>query len=285
MCAAPVRAAGEPWSARCPECGTWTSTLDPEVNSDLHETIDVEQRLVGLRALRERNNRRILEEIAAVRGPGSAHVLDVGPAHGWFMETAVAAGHEVEGVEPEVMLADAARGRGLAVRTGYFPSAVDAGERFDVIAFNDVLEHIPDVGATLEACVAHLVPGGVLSINIPSATGLGYRIATALRRVGLRGPYLRFWQHGLPSPHVHYFPPDALVRLVEAHGLIVRRVIPLSSVERSGLWARIHTIRRPGPGSVAQFLALWLVAPVLNRPSSSDIVLVVAERPAGGTAR
>src|SRR5205085_2717480 len=142
----------------------------------------------------------------------------------------------------------------------------------------DVLEHIPDVDEALAACARVLRPGGVLSVNIPSATGLGYRIAVALARIGIRGPYLRVWQHGLPSPHAHYFTPEALARLVECHGLRVSRTMALSPIRREGLWARVHTVSRPSVGSIANFLALWIGAPALRRAGESDIVLLLAQR-------
>ncbi|MCW2958773.1 MAG: methyltransferase [Solirubrobacterales bacterium] len=280
VCGTAVRVRLAPWSARCGGCGTWRSTLQPQIeSSSLHGAIDTAARSNGLKELRERNNERILDEIEGLRPVRDAEMLDVGPAHGWFMTAALTRGGRIQGVEPEEAIADYARGRGLTVRSGYFPGALDDAARFDTISFNDVLEHIPDVHATLRACAETLTPGGILSVNIPSATGLAFRVACLLRRLGIRGPYLRLWQEGLPSPHVHYFTPAALGQLIEQHGLIVRRTVPLSSVQRRGLWSRLHTVERPSPKSIFAFAALWLAAPILDRPSNSDIVLVLAQAP------
>ncbi len=279
-CAGPVEQWSVPWVGRCAACGSWRSVLEPEIESaQLQDRIDTEARHTGLKDLRDANNARILDEIASIRPLQDARVLDVGSAHGWFLEAARARGASAEGVEPEAGLAEQSRAAGQTVRIGYFPDALGADERFDAITFNDVLEHVPDADAAVAACAEHLLPGGVLSVNIPSAQGLGYRAARLLARVGVRGPFKRFWQYGLPSPHMHYFVPSALASMIARHGLEVRLVQPLTVVVREGLWERIHVDRRPSPMTVIGFVGLWLGIPILNRPANSDIVLVLAQRP------
>jgi 2-polyprenyl-3-methyl-5-hydroxy-6-metoxy-1,4-benzoquinol methylase len=283
VCDTAVRVELAPWTACCPACGTWTSSLEPAINAQTtHATtateIDGAARAVGLEQLRRANFRTILDRIGTVAPLAGARLLDVGSAHGWFLDEAAARGAQAVGVEPEEDVAAEPLSRGLDVRVGYFPDVVAASETFDAITFNDVLEHIPDVRATLDACARVLRPGGVLSINIPSADGLGYRVARAAARIGLRGPYERFWQHGLPSPHQHYFTRASLARIVADSGFAVEQVDALSAIARQGLWDRVHTFRRTSPASVASFAALWLAAPVLNRPRRSDIVLLLARR-------
>lgn len=278
-CRTPIRVRITEWSAECPKCGTWRSSLMPGIDSeDLHERIDGSRRVAGLKALRNENNAKILDEMAAEIQLEGRRLFDVGSAHGWFVEAAARRGVHAEGIEPETEMVDYARSRGISVRPGYFPSAVHEGERADVISFNDVLEHIPDVDATLDACAHILPPGGLLSVNIPSASGLAYRVATLLARVGIRGPYLRLWQHGLPSPHIHYFTPAALQRVIERHGFIVVQRRALSSIRRLGLWERVHTVSRPTVSSVITFLALWAASPILDRPGNTDVVLLLARR-------
>lgn len=281
----PLRVAIVEWAARCPGCGTWASSLEPEINArNEHVTtgteIDTEARIAGLEQLRRENFRDILDRIGALVPLDGARLLDVGSAHGWFLEEAAARGALATGVEPEEDVAAVPLSRGLDVRSGYFPDALDLdGEgTFDVVTFNDVLEHIPDARATLAACAQILRPGGVLSINIPNADGLGYRLAGTAARVGVRGPFERFWQQGLPSPHCHYFTRASLGRLVEDNGFAIEEIGALSAISRDGLWDRVHTFRRTTPASVASFAALWAAAPVLNRPHNSDIVLMLALR-------
>jgi SAM-dependent methyltransferase len=283
VCGTPLRVAIVEWAARCPECGTWASCLEPDINArNAHVTtgteVDTEARIAGLERLRRENFRQVLDRIAALTSLRGARLLDIGSAHGWFLEEASARGAQATGVEPEEDVAAGPLSRGLQVRRGFFPDVLDEEETFDVITFNDVLEHIPNAGTTLTACAQALRPGGVLSINIPNADGLGYRVSSAAARLGVRGPFERFWQHGLPSPHCHYFTRSGLTRLVEDNGFAVDEVEALSAISRDGLWDRVHTFRRTTPASVASFTALWAAAPVLNRPRNSDIVLMLALR-------
>jgi 2-polyprenyl-3-methyl-5-hydroxy-6-metoxy-1,4-benzoquinol methylase len=203
-------------------------------------------------------------------------LLDVGSAYGWFLDEAARRGALAVGVEPDAAIADRARRSGTNVRTGWFPDALVSGARFDVITFNDVLEHIPDVRGALVASAAHLVPGGLLSVALPTSDGLGYRVATALARFGATGPYERFWQAGLPSPHTYYFPRASLVRLLRDSGFAIVSVDALTAVVTKGLWARVHIFRRPTPASVAGYVALLAAAPILNQPRVSDVIQVIA---------
>jgi 2-polyprenyl-3-methyl-5-hydroxy-6-metoxy-1,4-benzoquinol methylase len=251
--------------------------LQPRIDSsDLHAPIDPDARIRGLRQLREENNARILDELAALSPLNDKRLLDVGSAHGWFVLEAGRRGMVAEGIEPEEAMVDYARAHGATIRHGYFPTGLDEDECLDVIAFNDVLEHIPDAEATIRACASSLRPGGLLSINVPTASGLAYRAATCLARLGMRRPYRRLWQFGFPSPHTHYFTPRALTLLLEREGFEISRISALPSIRREGLWARVHTASRPSPLSVLSFAALWLAAPLLASPRHSDIVLVIA---------
>jgi SAM-dependent methyltransferase len=285
VCAAPVRASTVEWAARCRDCGTWASSLEPAINEQTtHATTDTEidaaARVAGLERLRRENFRCVLDRVGALMPLEGARLLDVGSAHGWFLEEAAGRGARATGIEPEDDVAARPLAKGLDVRVGYFPDVVEEAESFDVITFNDVLEHIPNARETLAACARVLRPGGVIAINIPSADGLGFRVAGAAARVGARGPFERFWQHGLPSPHCHYFTRASLASLLSESGFAVEEVGALSAITREGLWERVHTFRRTSPASVASFAALWAAAPILNRPRNSDIVLALARRTA-----
>jgi 2-polyprenyl-3-methyl-5-hydroxy-6-metoxy-1,4-benzoquinol methylase len=267
------------WAARCATCGTWTSSLQPAINEQTPEEIDDEARIAGLRELRRQNFRVVLDRIETTHRLAGKRLLDVGCAYGWFLQDAAERGADALGIEPDEAIAAYAQDRGLQVRSGWFPDALADDERFDVITFNDVMEHIPDVPAALGACFAHLAPGGLLSVNIPTSDGLGYRASTRLAKLGIRGPYARFWQAGLPSPHTYYFPRSALRRVVEKAGFECRGVLPLTAVTSKGLWQRVHMFRKPSPASVGGYVGVQLLAPILNLPSASDIAHVVAVRP------
>jgi 2-polyprenyl-3-methyl-5-hydroxy-6-metoxy-1,4-benzoquinol methylase len=160
------------WSLRCPSCRTWASKLPVAINSPGSEAIDEGLRETALAALREHNNRRVVDRIVALGGTPGQRVLDVGCAHGWFVLAARQAGLDAEGIEPDEEVAGVAARNGVRVRVGLFPDVLAPQEQYDVITFNDVLEHLPDVRAAVAACHDHLRPGGLLSINIPNSRGL-----------------------------------------------------------------------------------------------------------------
>jgi SAM-dependent methyltransferase len=238
--------------------------------------VHTDTRTAGLEALRRENYRVILDELASLRSLKGATVLDVGSAHGWFLEEVIRRGATGIGIEPDERVASHSAGE---VRVGLFPDSLLPGERFDVIAFNDVLEHIVDVPAALDACCEHLRPRGLLSVNIPTADGFAFRMACRLARLRISGPYRRLWQHGLPSPHQHYFSTHAMVTLIGHHGFVIRNVREMRAVTRKGLWQRVHTVQRKSPASLISFASLYIAAGLLSRRGASDIIHVVAQAP------
>jgi len=169
---------------------------------------------------------------------------------------------------------------GSSVRSGFFPDILGERDLFDAICFNDVLEHLPDVRLALAACYQHLKPGGLLSINIPNSRGLVYRVGVVARRLGLSALFDRLWQLNLPSPHLWYFDEAALSALCTAAGLEPVFAGRLPSITRKGLWQRAHEDRRPSATTVLGVLLAWVAAPVLNNRLASDIMHVIARRPA-----
>lgn len=266
------------WCFRCPRCGTWASRLDVDINGVTHGALDEDLRETGLSTLRKSNGSTILDRLAAQGLSAGAAVLDVGSAHGWFVLAALARGWEAQGIEPDVAVADRARIDGVPVRHGFFPNVLDAGERFDAISFNDVLEHIPDVSAAVAASHHHLKPGGLLSVNIPTTSGLVFRLATLADRAGVHGLFRRLWQVGFPSPHVWYFDAAGLSALCAAHGLEVVRVERLPSITRGGLWERAHQDRKPSPATIIGVALGWIAAPLLNSAWASDIMHLIARK-------
>jgi SAM-dependent methyltransferase len=267
-----------PWLTRCRGCGVWQSTLRPTIGLGSPAAIDEESRAAGLRPVREAGYHQVLDEVAHLRPIAGMRVLDVGSGHGWFLEAAAAAGARAVGIEPENDLAGAARARGLDVRVGYFPGALRPEDRFDLVAYNDVFEHLPDPDAVLAATRDVLVPGGVLTISIPTTDGLGYRVALWAAALGLTTPLKRLWQFDYPSPHLWYFNERSLCSLLRRNGFVVERTGRLPSIERSGLRARARADPRRSPATTAAVAIAWMLAPILNRPAYSDAMFVVLHR-------
>lgn len=228
---------------RCPACGFFSSTLSVTINEG--ERIDEGAREQALKPIRQQNFRELLDGCAPVLRQGG-DLLDVGCAHGWFLQAASARGFNCTGIEPDAAMAARAREHGHEIIEGYFPNALSAGRKFDVITFNDVFEHLPDVNQAADAIAERLSEEGVAIINLPMSNGTIFQLARAMARAGIRRPLARMWQEGLPSPHLSYFSPSTLTRLMERHGFHLVRSGALTSITTDNLHERIRYDRDLG---------------------------------------
>jgi SAM-dependent methyltransferase len=243
LCGDDLTAHRREWIRRCRGCGALRSTLTVDIpDAAQASALDETLREAGLDAVRRINNGRLMDALLPLV-PAAGRLLDVGCGPGFLLETASARGLAAEGLEPDANVVSAARGRGATVRHGYFPDALDKQERFDVIVFNDVLEHIPALDAAIAASAAHLARGGVLLVNAPDRRGLFFRAANLADRLGLAGAYSRLWQRGLPSPHIWYMTPEALDIAARRHGLECVARLRLETVVLTGLWSRIRYVK------------------------------------------
>lgn len=189
---------------------------------------------------------------------------------------AQARGYLATGIEPDRFVFESVTRdhHDLRIRSGFFPQVLEASELFDVIVFNDVLEHIPDVHRVFVACRQHLAARGFLVINSPSQRGVIYRIAAVLRTFGVSAAFDRMWQKGMPSPHVWYFTPEHIRALGERYGLSYEGKQELMPIGIRGLWDRCSYVRSQSRAlTVVSYLAT-LVAyfPLLVLPKDSVAV-------------
>jgi SAM-dependent methyltransferase len=234
-----------------------------------------------LRDLRSANFGRILDVLQQCGLRQGARLLDVGCGHGWFLALAQLRGLRPTGVEPDLAMADIARTRCSSVVVGSFPEAIESDEKFEALTFNDVLEHLPDVTAAIAAARAHLMPEGLLVLNLPLATGIFYRTAAFLDRLGYAAPLERLWQVNFPSPHCYYFTAPQLAKIAIDMGFreIVR--MPLPSLSLSGLWKRLRYDKSRG---VLSCLLMWpmlaLLVPLLRYlPNDIGLQVFIADGP------
>lgn len=232
----------KPWLFRCAGCGHLSSTLSAGAGTGID----------GLEDLRRANFETLLDKLEALVGLRDKRVLEIGSAWGWFLEAAARRGARVHGIEPEEANAQQARALGFPVEIGLFPDGLADKGPYDIIVFNDVLEHIPGPGDAMQEVARLLKPGGLAVVNLPSSNGTLYRVAGLMDGVGFSGPFERMWQKGFPSPHISYFNPANLRRLVEARAELTQVAqFPLASLSRTGLWPRI---RSSHPGLVGAVL-------------------------------
>lgn len=277
VCKNPMTLGLTSWHGICRACGYEKATLEPAINeAALHEVLDEDDRETALKALRKASFKTIVTRAMHYRPNG--RLLDVGSAHGWFLEEA-AQRYDVLGLEPDRAVFSKAAARGLNVRNGYFPDALETSERFDVIVFNDVIEHIPKIENALDEIHRYLAPEGILILNLPCSRGLFYRMSKWMVRLGARGPFERMWQKGLPSPHVHYFNDSNLDLLVQSKNFIRLELFELPSVRSEGLLERIRCVgSHRTVKSYLQYIVIRSMIPFLKLFKSDIIVAIFRNR-------
>lgn len=201
--------------------------------------------------------------------PGGGTICDLGCWVGFLPAEAQRRGWSATGVEPSRFAADLARRRfGLEVHTGTL-ATVDLPERaFDCVVMGDVIEHLPDPGAALEAIGRLLRPRGVVYLALPDA---GSAVA---RRLGSR------WWSVLPT-HVQYFTRASLTRLLEDRGFGVEWMgtAPKGFTVRYYL-ERLEGYSRPVAAGAVAVAERARVADRLVWPDFHDRMAVVARGPA-----
>jgi 2-polyprenyl-3-methyl-5-hydroxy-6-metoxy-1,4-benzoquinol methylase len=130
-----------------------------------------------------------------------ATLLDIGSGHGALMAAAYKCDVKAEGIEPSTILAEECRRRGLIVRSGRFPQALECHEKFSAIVLLDVFEHLAYPRACLSTIAEHLLPKGLLAIQVPNMASL---------LVSLEGEMNSNYGYG----HWSYFTPDSLQDLL-----------------------------------------------------------------------
>jgi len=207
---------GEVTLHRCRRCGFVGQFLTSASIAEDHQSWCSEKTLAAsagflypqMRRLHQDTIRRIL------RRKGSPRLLDVGCGDGHFLHWCRRAGIEAVGVEyNEAVAARAAATTGAPIIRGRYEKNLFGPKEFDVITFIQVLEHLPDPRAAVEAASHHLRGEGLIVIEVPSIRSphfLAYG-ATGIKWF-VRPPA------GVIKWHVAYYSPRTLRRLAESAG-------------------------------------------------------------------
>ena len=112
------------------------------------------------------------------------------------------------------------------VITGYFPQvlAVDPAQTFDLVTFNDVLEHIIDPWATLRETLTYLNPGGKVIATVPNI-----RYAPVLWQL-LKGRWDYTDIGTLDRTHVRFFTRATMIEMFEGAGYRVQSCVGANPV-------------------------------------------------------
>ena len=248
----------------CTSCNLFTSTFPVTINEN-RGIIDEDQRMKALAQIRHLNFKLMLDRLAGCAGfPRNVSVLEIGCGHGWFLDEIKSRGYRRIGIEPDTYIADYARRAGHEVIAGYFPSALPTTARFEVVFFNDVFEHLPNIHEIVEALKRHTSENGWIVINLPVSDGVIFRLGRMAARLGIRGPYRRLWQQSLPSPHLSYFSGTNIKELFERHGFCLICSDSLNSITTKGLLDRIQHDRNISPfAAYLYYFCALIIAPAL----------------------
>jgi SAM-dependent methyltransferase len=200
---------------RCATCGAVQQPGLP-TGAALHDLYRVmsDDAYLDEEAGRRATARRVLDLIG--RHVPAGRLLDVGCGHGLLLDEARRRGYDVLGLELSRTAVGYARDvLGLAVEEEPLERfAEGATARFDVIVLADVIEHLDDPAAALDACAALLAEGGVLCVITPDPS-------TPLARAA--GP--RWW--GYVPAHTCLLPGRTLRELLDARGLVISEDVAL----------------------------------------------------------
>jgi SAM-dependent methyltransferase len=169
--------------------------------------------------------------------PAKGRLLEVGCATGFNLLAARKRGWDTVGVEVSTVASTFARERhGLDVRTGTLGDAHLPTEHFDAAAIYHVLEHVGSPSYFLGRLHSHLVPNGILAVEVPDFSS---RLSQKL------GPA---WHGIAPPEHIYHFEEGSLKRLLIKSGFQVLQVR-----RRGGAGVLFHGV--PSAGTATGFRA------------------------------
>lgn len=259
------------WAFFCANCQYWKAILKTNITSQSDAVFDAanedEDILEFLNDVRLKNFNEILDVIDSENNNANKNlkILDIGCATGLFMQTASHRGYNVLGIEPNLVMAKKAIEKGCAVNIGYFPEALDENIKFDVIIFNDVFEHIPDLKKTIINCIQFLNHNGMLIINAPTSDGFLFKAAKILAALGIQSPWNRLWQTMFYTPHLHYLNNFSLAKLLEKYQLRCIYNSELNSIGLKNLWKRLSVDKTASSfKKIISFLSVLAAYPILK---------------------
>jgi len=168
-----------------------------------------------------------VEQIALTHGRDPAarrpfeglSILDIGCGGGLLSEPMARLGADVTGVDPAernipVARIHAARmGLEIDYRVATAEALVAAGESFDAVLNMEVVEHVPDPQAYLDACAALVRPGGIMICSTINRNARSYMMAIVGAEQVMR------WLPRGTHDWKKFITPDELFEMIAKSGL------------------------------------------------------------------
>lgn len=182
--------------------------------------------------------------LSLLKSANSRRVLDVGAAHGYLAASLQARGFRVTAIEGNPELArEAAKYCDEIIVADLDGPLPNLGERFDVILYGDVLEHLKDPKAVLMSISQSLRTDGLVIISLPNIANFYVRLHLLMGKFNYQDRGI------LDRTHLHFFTRDTFRELLNEAGLEVVELtatpipLPLVVPERyhGALLSAIHS--------------------------------------------
>lgn len=186
--------------------------------------------------IRDRLVGHFKRDAAALRPLEGLRVLDVGCGGGLVAEPMARLGADVVAIDASERNVGVARlhaeqvGLAIDYRCATAESLVAAGERFDVVLSLEVVEHVADVDAFLEACATLVRPGGALVVATINRTPQAFALAI----VGAE--YVLRWLPRGTHQWSKFVRPSELSRALRPTGLALRELTGVAYNPLSDSW-------------------------------------------------
>lgn len=228
---------------RCKRCSLLFAP-DAKLNESFNSCLDEENRVKALYKVRKDNFNKIILSIK--KHLPKPQGLEVGCGYGWFLEICKENNIDCEGIEPETIFNEIYRSKNLKVINGFYPDSVPSDKKYDFVAFNDSIEHIPNITGIIMSCYDKLYENGLLIINLPIQGGLVFTLSRITYSFGIKSVMNRMWQFEFHSPHLYYFNKKNITELASINGFRKVESFKLKTINFSEIASRIKQDKNIG---------------------------------------
>jgi len=219
---------------KCINCSFFKSKLKPGHGRDIE----------GISELRRKNFKKIIDIILSLNVNQSLKILEIGSGNGFFIEECEKSNIDITGSEADeeqynLLAKNFSNIIKIALPIKNFNN--ELSNKFDVVVFNDVFEHLENLDLILIQLKSILKTNGQIVINLPSSDGLIYKFSNNLNKIGFTNFYDRLWQKNLASPHLSYFNNSNLKMLFNKHGYNLIHTTSLDTVSKKGNFIRLNS--------------------------------------------
>lgn len=153
-----------------------------------------------------KNFKKIEKFLTIKKNKSNFKILDVGSGGGTFLSAAKDLGYDARGIEPNKWLVKfVKKSLNVNIKQGTLES-IKIKDKFDLISFWDVFEHLTDLNKSMKICKKLLKKNGYILINIPDHGSLFRKI-------------LRFKWPFFLNVHLYYFDSHSIKNIMKNYGL------------------------------------------------------------------